>query len=624
MTQDELARLSPFELAELTEDQEAFEFGTEKSLTGAQGHYDITRADSTYDGQEKLFFNERLSPRSPPRRHNSEVFGFEAGWLDAGQDAESIRWRALEQFYHPNSVRERAAQAAVDLWVREQKEAAADAKKDQPAVDWIGGTADGLLARAEQLLDAQLESQGLTRDDVTAEAHDTALDAALQIAVGELQTVAPEGIDQAVLRDLQSKYVLIYTHLELVARQRLEAIRKRHLDPHGSPVNWRALGALMGRRGRALDEWAEYMGTLAEAVSEERSDAVAGLTELDSAERELASTPKRAEEEAEFERAKKEAAETTDGATRVRDDLAALRALERGAKTFTPLPDDVYALLSPDEKAAYDAARAAHEGPRGGPRRSRRKQTSMQELKDELRALEAEEAAAAARARASKSQTTGADDEEVDAEEAARIRRSEFKPSDFIPYSRPYIRGLMSFPLLTRRTTQQTGKGKINSMYVCVVVGNGDGLVGVGEGKDMDSRPKAHAKAIADAVRNMDVVERFEGRTIWTEVQSKMGATRVIMRPRPVGFGLHCNPYIHQILKAAGIKDISAKVWGSRNPLNVIKTAQRLLHAGHAPVRLGAGTMGSTGRRTEAGSGVRGREAVERERGRRLVPGRAW
>ncbi|EJD51267.1 ribosomal protein S5 domain 2-like protein [Auricularia subglabra TFB-10046 SS5] len=182
----------------------------------------------------------------------------------------------------------------------------------------------------------------------------------------------------------------------------------------------------------------------------------------------------------------------------------------------------------------------------------------------------------------------------------------------------------MSFPLLTRRTTQQTGKGKINSMYVCVVVGNGDGLVGVGEGKDMDSRPKAHAKAIADAVRNMDVVERFEGRTIWTEVQSKMGATRIIMRPRPVGFGLHCNPYIHQILKAAGIKDISAKVWGSRNPLNVIKTAQRLLHAGHAPVRLGAGTMGSSGRRTEAGSGVRGREAVERGRGRRLVPGRAW
>ena len=54
----------------------------------------------------------------------------------------------------------------------------------------------------------------------------------------------------------------------------------------------------------------------------------------------------------------------------------------------------------------------------------------------------------------------------------------------------------------------------------------------------------------------------------------------------------------------------------------MIKTAQRLLHAGHAPVRLGAGTMGSTGRRTEAGSGVRGREAVEwAERAIALAPG---
>lgn len=38
-----------------------------------------------------------------------------------------------------------------------------------------------------------------------------------------------------------------------------------------------------------------------------------------------------------------------------------------------------------------------------------------------------------------------------------------------------------------------------------------------------------------------------------------------------VGFGLRCNPSLHQVVKTAGIKDISAKVWGSRNPVNSVK-----------------------------------------------------
>jgi len=78
-------------------------------------------------------------------------------------------------------------------------------------------------------------------------------------------------------------------------------------------------------------------------------------------------------------------------------------------------------------------------------------------------------------------------------------------------------------------------------------------------------------------------------------------------------------------MKAAGIKDISAKVWGSRNPLNVIKATIRLLHSGHAPVRFGSGTPHhGGGRRKEGGKGVRGKDSIERERGRRLEAGRAF
>lgn len=186
-----------------------------------------------------------------------------------------------------------------------------------------------------------------------------------------------------------------------------------------------------------------------------------------------------------------------------------------------------------------------------------------------------------------------------------------------LPLSRRELDKLHRFPLITRRVTQQTGKGKIHRRGVLVVVGNGDGLVGYGEAKH-DDPSRATNRAFAMAVRNMDYVDRFEGRTIWTEMSSKLGATRIILRPRPVGFGLHCNPNIHQVLKAAGIKDISAKVWGSRNPLNVIKLLFRMLHAGNAPLAMGNG-IGGPGRKLDKGSGVRGKQEIELERGRKLL-----
>jgi len=176
---------------------------------------------------------------------------------------------------------------------------------------------------------------------------------------------------------------------------------------------------------------------------------------------------------------------------------------------------------------------------------------------------------------------------------------------------------LFQFPLNSRRITKQTGKGKVHRMYHLIVVGNGNGLVGYGEGKDLEDNTKAAEKAFVQAVRNMDYVERFEKRTIFGNMQTKMGSTKIILRPRPVGFGLQCNPHIHQVLKAAGIKDISAKVWGSRNPINVIKTLFRMLHSGNAPLYMGDG-IGGKGRRTFKGEPIQSREAVERARGRKL------
>jgi small subunit ribosomal protein S5 len=209
------------------------------------------------------------------------------------------------------------------------------------------------------------------------------------------------------------------------------------------------------------------------------------------------------------------------------------------------------------------------------------------------------------------------EEKEEEEEEDSEMVDAEDEHPPVLPLSRRDLDKLHRFPLITRRVTQQTGKGKIHRRGVLVVVGNGDGLVGYGEAKH-DDAARASKRAFAMAVRNMDYVDRFEGRTIWTEMSSKLGATRIILRPRPVGFGLHCNPNIHQILKAAGIKDISAKVWGSRNPLNVIKLLFRMLHAGNAPLAMGNG-IGGPGRKLDKGSGVRGRHEIELERGRKLL-----
>ncbi|KAG2142042.1 hypothetical protein BD769DRAFT_1425261 [Suillus cothurnatus] len=207
--------------------------------------------------------------------------------------------------------------------------------------------------------------------------------------------------------------------------------------------------------------------------------------------------------------------------------------------------------------------------------------------------------------------------EEDDADEDGEV-----SPLAHLPLSRAALDKLYKFQLISRRITQQTGKGKIHRQYALVVVGNGDGLVGYGEGKD-EELPRASDKAFAAAVRNMDSVERFEKRTVWTDMETKLGSTHIILRPRPVGFGLRCNPNVHQVLKAAGIKDASAKVWGSRNPLNVIKALFRVLQAGNAPLAMGDG-FGGKAKKLDKGSGLRDKSAVERDRGRKLLDLRTY
>ncbi|GAA5990515.1 hypothetical protein JCM11641_006113 [Rhodosporidiobolus odoratus] len=180
------------------------------------------------------------------------------------------------------------------------------------------------------------------------------------------------------------------------------------------------------------------------------------------------------------------------------------------------------------------------------------------------------------------------------------------------------IRNLYRFPLVVKRVVTMKSKGKMPSMYALTVVGNGKGLLGVGEGKD-ETAQKAVQKAFNQAVRSMDYVERYEDRTVWGTMRSNFGTCKVEMRSRPPGFGLRTNPHIHQLAKAAGISDLSAKVYGSRNPTRVIKLAVSMLHGGSVPSDMGGFARQKGQRRNKKTQGMRSAEEVGRGRGRRSV-----
>ncbi|KAI9285070.1 ribosomal protein S5, C-terminal domain-containing protein [Umbelopsis sp. AD052] len=137
---------------------------------------------------------------------------------------------------------------------------------------------------------------------------------------------------------------------------------------------------------------------------------------------------------------------------------------------------------------------------------------------------------------------------------------------------------LLKKALVVKRVVNMNGKGKQPSMYALVVVGNGNGLAGYGEGKDEEAS-RAVRKATNRAIKNMRYFERYDERTLAMDVSHKFHATTIHLRSRPPGFGNRSNHYIHEICRCIGIHDLSGKVMGSRTPMNVIKaTFEALQH----------------------------------------------
>jgi small subunit ribosomal protein S5 len=137
-----------------------------------------------------------------------------------------------------------------------------------------------------------------------------------------------------------------------------------------------------------------------------------------------------------------------------------------------------------------------------------------------------------------------------------------------------------------RQTQKKTKEGNKPHFGTYCVIGNKDGVIGLGYGKAKETVP-AREKAVRRAKLNIFRIARGSGswessssdpHTIPFAVSGRCGSVRITLLPAPKGKGLVCEKEVAKILKLAGIKDVWSYSFGQqRNKVNLIKAVEQAL-----------------------------------------------
>ena len=128
--------------------------------------------------------------------------------------------------------------------------------------------------------------------------------------------------------------------------------------------------------------------------------------------------------------------------------------------------------------------------------------------------------------------------------------------------------------------------GRRFSFTALVIVGDGDGMVGVGYGKAKEV-PAAIAKGVEEAKKHFFRVPRVQG-TIPHPVQGEKAAGVVLLRPAAPGTGVIAGGPVRAVLECAGIHDVLSKSLGSSNQINIVHATVAALRSLEEPEAVAA------------------------------------